>query len=124
MNKGGCTIAGRRQGRPARPASSEAGCEAGLLATPPLVLLAAWREGARVGTPPRWLLNQEQRAEHDSTISPDLITAALQHVKVPALTKFLAGGGRLEFVVHRCGRRARAGRRLDPPVSGFGSRRG
>ena len=75
-------------------------CTAVLVAAVPLVLLAAWREGARVGTPPRWLLNQEQRAEHDSTISPDLLTAALQHVKVPALTKFLAGGGRLEFVVH------------------------
>ncbi|MBA2695642.1 MAG: hypothetical protein H0U62_07320 [Actinobacteria bacterium] len=70
-----------------------------LFAAPPLLLAAAWREGRRAGTAPRWLLNPEQRAEYDSTISPDLLTTALQHVKVPVLTKYLAAGGRLEFVV-------------------------
>ncbi|MGH4013178.1 MAG: hypothetical protein ACRDSL_04450 [Pseudonocardiaceae bacterium] len=71
----------------------------GLVITPPAVLWAAWREGMTTGKAPRWLLNEQQHAEVDSTISPDLIAQALRHCKVPALTQFLAGGGRLEFVV-------------------------
>jgi S-DNA-T family DNA segregation ATPase FtsK/SpoIIIE len=70
-----------------------------LVAGPPLVALAAWREGRRVGTAPRWLVSEAERAEADSEISPDLLAAALAHVKIPALMKFLKAGGRLEFVV-------------------------
>jgi S-DNA-T family DNA segregation ATPase FtsK/SpoIIIE len=70
-----------------------------LVGTPPLVALAAWREGRRVGTAPRWLVSDAERAETDSEISPDLLAAALAHVKIPTLTKFLKAGGRLEFVV-------------------------
>ncbi|MFN2497184.1 MAG: hypothetical protein ABR608_14990, partial [Pseudonocardiaceae bacterium] len=70
-----------------------------VLIGPPLLLRTAHREGLRTGTAPRWLLNPEQRAEHDAVITPDVLATALQHVKIPALTKYLAGGGRLEFVI-------------------------
>ncbi|MGH3939744.1 MAG: hypothetical protein ACRDTG_14170 [Pseudonocardiaceae bacterium] len=70
-----------------------------MVVTPVIIVAAAWREGRRAAPAPRWLLSEEQRAQYDSEISPDLLTAALQHAKVPALTRYLAGGGRLEFVV-------------------------
>lgn len=70
-----------------------------VVVVPAAVVGAAWREGRRSMTAPRWLLTEDEQAEHDSEISPDLLTAALQHCKIPALTKYLAGGGRLEFVV-------------------------
>ncbi len=65
----------------------------------PALLVAAWREGRRVASAPRWLISADERAEQDSEITADVITAALRHVKIPALTRYLTGGGVLEYVV-------------------------
>ncbi|MGB8254434.1 MAG: hypothetical protein WCE71_03430, partial [Pseudonocardiaceae bacterium] len=68
-------------------------------ATAPVLLVAAWREGRRAAQPPRWLYSPDERAEQDAEITADVITAALRHVKIPALTRYLTGGGMLEYVV-------------------------
>jgi S-DNA-T family DNA segregation ATPase FtsK/SpoIIIE len=65
----------------------------------PTLLVAAWREGHRAAAPPRWLYSPEERAEQDAEITADVITAALRHVKIPALTRYLSGGGVLEYVI-------------------------
>ncbi|GAB2999741.1 P-loop NTPase family protein [Saccharothrix stipae] len=65
----------------------------------PALLVAAWREGRRSAMVPRWLVSERERAEMDSEITPDLITKALAHVKVTALTGFLKQGGQLEYLV-------------------------
>ncbi|MEU4801207.1 hypothetical protein [Actinosynnema sp. NPDC023587] len=65
----------------------------------PALLVAAWREGRRSAMVPRWLVSETERAELDSEITPDLITKALAHVKVTALTGFLKQGGQLEYLV-------------------------
>ncbi|MGH3888187.1 MAG: hypothetical protein ACRDSZ_16755 [Pseudonocardiaceae bacterium] len=70
-----------------------------LWAAVPVLLVAAWREGRRAASAPRWLISPDERAEQDSEITADLITAALRHVKIPALTRYLTGGGVLEYVV-------------------------
>jgi S-DNA-T family DNA segregation ATPase FtsK/SpoIIIE len=61
--------------------------------------MAAWREGRRAVQPPRWLFSPDERAQDDAEITADVITAALRHVKIPALTRYLADGGALEYVV-------------------------
>jgi S-DNA-T family DNA segregation ATPase FtsK/SpoIIIE len=68
-------------------------------ATAPVLLVAAWREGRRAAQPPRWLYSPDERAEQDAEITADVITAALRHVKIPALTRYLTGGGVLEYVI-------------------------
>jgi S-DNA-T family DNA segregation ATPase FtsK/SpoIIIE len=68
-------------------------------ATAPVLLVAAWREGRRAAQPPRWLYSPDERAEQDAEITADVITAALRHVKIPALTRYLTGGGMLEYVI-------------------------
>jgi S-DNA-T family DNA segregation ATPase FtsK/SpoIIIE len=65
----------------------------------PTLLVAAWREGRRAAAAPRWLYSPEERAEQDAEITADVITAALRHVKIPALTRYLSGGGVLEYVI-------------------------
>ena len=65
----------------------------------PALLVAAWREGRRAAQPPRWLFSPDERAQQDAEITADVITAALRHVKIPALTRYLTGGGVLEYVV-------------------------
>jgi S-DNA-T family DNA segregation ATPase FtsK/SpoIIIE len=65
----------------------------------PGLLVAAWREGRRAATAPQWLFSPEERARQDSEITADVITAALRHVKIPALTRYLTSGGALEYVV-------------------------
>ncbi len=65
----------------------------------PALFVAAWREGRRAAQPPRWLFSPDERAQQDAAITADLITAALRHVKIPALTRYLTGGGVLEYVV-------------------------
>jgi DNA segregation ATPase FtsK/SpoIIIE, S-DNA-T family len=66
---------------------------------PPMVLVAAWREGRRAAAPPRWLFSPQERAEADAEITADVITNALAHVKIPALTRYLTNGGVLEYVI-------------------------
>jgi S-DNA-T family DNA segregation ATPase FtsK/SpoIIIE len=68
-------------------------------ATAPVLLVAAWREGRRAAQPPRWLYSPDERAEQDAEITADVITAALRHVKIPALTRYLTGGDVLEYVI-------------------------
>ncbi|MFZ0121082.1 MAG: hypothetical protein WAL99_16895 [Pseudonocardiaceae bacterium] len=68
-------------------------------ATAPVLLVAAWREGRRAAQPPRWLYSPDERAEQDAEITADVITAALRHVKIPALTRYLTGGGALEYII-------------------------
>jgi S-DNA-T family DNA segregation ATPase FtsK/SpoIIIE len=65
----------------------------------PALIAAAWREGRRAAQPPRWLFSPDERAQQDAEITADVITAALRHVKIPALTRYLTGGGVLEYVV-------------------------
>jgi S-DNA-T family DNA segregation ATPase FtsK/SpoIIIE len=65
----------------------------------PALVMAAWREGRRAVQPPRWLFSPDERAQDDAEITADVITAALRHVKIPALTRYLADGGALEYVV-------------------------
>jgi S-DNA-T family DNA segregation ATPase FtsK/SpoIIIE len=65
----------------------------------PALVVAACREGRRAAQPPRWLFSPDERAQQDAEITADLITAALRHVKIPALTRYLTGGGVLEYVV-------------------------
>jgi S-DNA-T family DNA segregation ATPase FtsK/SpoIIIE len=65
----------------------------------PALFMAAWREGRRAAQPPRWLFTPEERARKDAEITADVITAALRHVKIPALTRYLTGGGVLEYVI-------------------------
>jgi DNA segregation ATPase FtsK/SpoIIIE, S-DNA-T family len=65
----------------------------------PTLLVAAWREGRRAATAPQWLFSPDERAQHDAEITADLITATLRHVKIPTLTRYLTGGGVLEYVV-------------------------
>jgi hypothetical protein len=70
-----------------------------LWGTLPALFVAAWREGRRAAQPPRWLFSPDERAQQDAEITADVITAALRHVKIPALTRYLTGGGVLEYVV-------------------------
>ncbi len=65
----------------------------------PALLVAAWREGRRASCAPRWLFSPDERAEQDAEITADVITAALRHVKIPALARYLSGGGVLEYVI-------------------------
>jgi S-DNA-T family DNA segregation ATPase FtsK/SpoIIIE len=65
----------------------------------PALFMAAWREGRRAAQPPRWLFSPDERAQDDAEITADVITAALRHVKIPTLTRYLTGGGVLEYVV-------------------------
>jgi DNA segregation ATPase FtsK/SpoIIIE, S-DNA-T family len=65
----------------------------------PAIVVAAWREGRRAAQPPRWLFSPDERAQEDAEITADVITAALRHVKIPALTRYLTGGGALEYVI-------------------------
>ncbi|MDQ2883293.1 MAG: hypothetical protein M3Y48_19515, partial [Actinomycetota bacterium] len=65
----------------------------------PGLLVAAWREGRRASCAPRWLFTPDERAEQDAEITADVITAALRHVKIPALARYLTGGGVLEYVI-------------------------
>ncbi|WP_018683669.1 FtsK/SpoIIIE domain-containing protein [Actinokineospora enzanensis] len=65
----------------------------------PALLVAAWREGRRAAPAPRWLVSRTERAEMDSEITEDLITRALAHVKIVALTGFLKQGGKLEYLI-------------------------
>jgi S-DNA-T family DNA segregation ATPase FtsK/SpoIIIE len=65
----------------------------------PTVLVAAWREGRRAAAPSRWLFSPQERAEADAEITADVITNALAHVKIPALTRYLTNGGVLEYVI-------------------------
>ena len=68
-------------------------------ALPVVWVWAAWREGQRAGTPPQWMLAPDARATGDTEITPDLISRALAHVKITALTRYLKDGGILEFVI-------------------------
>jgi len=70
-----------------------------LWTTPPMMLVAAWREGRRAAAPPRWLFSLQERAEAEAEITADVITNALAHVKIPALTRYLTNGGVLEYVI-------------------------
>ncbi|MGH3548549.1 MAG: hypothetical protein ACRDQU_10665 [Pseudonocardiaceae bacterium] len=65
----------------------------------PALLVAAGREGRRASCAPRWLFTPDERAEADAEITADVITAALRHVKIPALARYLSGGGVLEYVI-------------------------
>lgn len=72
---------------------------AAVVGGPPLVLFLAWREGQRAGQAPAWLQTPTERAQAGAEITADAIAGALLHMKIPALTKYLKEGGRLEFLV-------------------------
>ena len=70
-----------------------------LYCSPPALLAAAWREGRRAANPPQWMVSPEERHEQNSEITPSLITAALMNMGITKLTKYLANGGTLEYLV-------------------------
>jgi S-DNA-T family DNA segregation ATPase FtsK/SpoIIIE len=72
---------------------------AALIAAVPFGCWLAWREGKRAADPPFWLMTADERAQVDSEITADSITAALMHVKLAALAKQLKEGATLEFLV-------------------------
>jgi S-DNA-T family DNA segregation ATPase FtsK/SpoIIIE len=59
----------------------------------------AIREGRRVASTPAWLMTGDERAQAGAEVTADSITKAMQHMKLPALTKALKEGQVLEFLV-------------------------
>ena len=66
-------------------------------ALPALVLLAAYREGKRRGTPPAWVVTSAD-ADVDVTIDESTIAAALDALRIPAITAYLKPGNKLQFI--------------------------
>jgi len=64
----------------------------------PAWLFTAWWEGRRAVSVPMWLASPAERVQ-DIVITADAITAALAAVKITALSKAIAAGVPLEFVV-------------------------
>jgi len=68
-----------------------------LLAAPPLLLLAAWREGRRRGQQPGWLATAAE-ADADVTIDETTIASALAALRIPQVTDHFKRGSQLQFV--------------------------
>lgn len=68
-----------------------------LVAFPFLVVLAAWREGKRRGTPPAWLVTAAD-ADVDVTIDETTIAAALSALRIPQITVYFKAGSKLQFL--------------------------
>lgn len=72
---------------------------AALVAAVPVGVVLAWHEGKRVATPPRWLVSDDEKAQLDSVIDERMISLALAHLGIPALTAFFKEGGALIYTV-------------------------
>lgn len=74
-----------------------------LVAVPALLVLA-WREGRRAAAPPLWLLTPAERAG-ELAIDERTISAALAHLGIPAIDRYIKAGGTLQYTVpaHRDG---------------------
>jgi DNA segregation ATPase FtsK/SpoIIIE, S-DNA-T family len=68
-----------------------------LMSVPPLVLLAAWREGRRHGNRPGWLQTARD-ADVDVTIDETTIARALAALRIPQITAYLKQGLPLQFI--------------------------
>lgn len=64
-----------------------------MLSIPAFVLVAAWREGRRRGTPPRWLIPPEQREDVGAPITPSVVVTALRDLGISHLRKAIQGMG-------------------------------
>ena len=68
-----------------------------IMATPGLVVLAAWREGRRRGRRPGWLATSAD-ADVDVTIDETTIARALAALRIQQITAYLKGGFPLQFI--------------------------
>jgi S-DNA-T family DNA segregation ATPase FtsK/SpoIIIE len=69
----------------------------GLLAGPPLLLAAAWREGRRRGRLPGWLATAAE-ADLDVTIDETTIAAALAALRIPQISEHFKRGLQLQYL--------------------------
>jgi S-DNA-T family DNA segregation ATPase FtsK/SpoIIIE len=69
-----------------------------LWAAGPVIVWAAWREGRRRGSAPRWLVTDDERAELDSRIDETMIAMALAHLGIARLNEFFRDGGKLQYL--------------------------
>lgn len=58
-----------------------------LVAAPFLLVIAAWREGKRRGTPPPWLLTPDERRVDTELITPSIVVQAFRDLGISALRK-------------------------------------
>lgn len=68
-----------------------------LAALPAFVLVAAYREGKRRGTPPAWLATSAD-SDVDVTIDETTIAAALGALRIPQISDYLKKGNPLQFI--------------------------
>jgi S-DNA-T family DNA segregation ATPase FtsK/SpoIIIE len=68
-----------------------------LAALPALLVVAAYREGKRRGTPPAWAATAAD-ADVDVTIDETTIAAALAALRIPQITAYLKAGTPLQFI--------------------------
>lgn len=75
----------------------------------PALLIAAWREGKRVGDLPRWLISADERVILGAEITPSKVVVALRDLGITALRNAIkeaqdAGGGLLgPIAIAGCG---------------------
>lgn len=82
------------------------------------VVVAAWREGHRYGTPPRWLATAAE-ADTDAAVDETTIARALQALRIPQITVYLKSGMPLQYLTpaRRDGRGTHAVVRLPAGVT-------
>jgi DNA segregation ATPase FtsK/SpoIIIE, S-DNA-T family len=68
-----------------------------IMSVPPLVMLAAWREGRRRGHRPGWLQTTRE-ADLDVAIDETTIARALAALRIPQITAYLKQGLPLQFI--------------------------
>jgi S-DNA-T family DNA segregation ATPase FtsK/SpoIIIE len=61
-----------------------------VIAAPFLLVIAAWREGKRRGTPPAWLMTPEERVSGDELITPSIVVKAFSDLGISELRKKIA----------------------------------
>jgi S-DNA-T family DNA segregation ATPase FtsK/SpoIIIE len=85
---------------------------------PVVVVMAAWREGRRRGTPPRWLATAAE-ADTDAGVDETTIARALGALRIPQITAYLKAGMPLQYLTpaRRDGRGTHAVVRLPAGVT-------
>jgi S-DNA-T family DNA segregation ATPase FtsK/SpoIIIE len=69
-----------------------------LAALPAVVVVAAYREGKRRGTPPAWAVTATTREQESVIVTPAGIAAALAHLGIAELNKAIKAGWQVEFL--------------------------
>ncbi|HSV65833.1 MAG TPA: hypothetical protein VLJ59_08010 [Mycobacteriales bacterium] len=67
------------------------------LCLPLVVVAAAWREGRRRGSPPRWLATTAE-ADTDAAVDETTIARALEALRIPQIRDYLKAGTPLQFL--------------------------